>query len=268
MDDIKEKTAVEIEQELIKYSGSDKVISSYDMLDVLVEDSKKVISIKSTYPGLDAVVGGFEGGELTVVSGPTGNGKTLFSQSLTKKFANQDVNCVWFSFEVMPRQFIKSFDIQLPLFYMPSSVKINSLKWLEQRIHEAKLKYDCRVVFIDHLHFLVDMQTRNNMSLEIGATMRSLKKMALKYNMCFFLIAHTGKINLDMEPEINSLRDSSFIAQEADNVFMIWRNLDESALATIKVVKNRKFGTYKKIKLIKKDMFLEEYDELYGPYNE
>lgn len=247
---------IELEQKLVSYEGKDKIISSHDMQLIIANDTRRIISFKTGMDLLDETIGGFEGGELTLISGLTGCGKTLLAQSLTRYFAYQDIKSVWFSYEVMPRQFLKAFGDVLPLFYLPSVLHLNTLEWLEQRILEAKLKYDCRAVFIDHLHFLVDMRTKNNMSLEIGYTMRSLKKMALKHNMCFFLIAHTAKVSPERELDIDSIRDSSFCAQESDNVFMIWRRLQTDSQpewnqAYLKVVKNRKFGTYRKILLQK-----------------
>lgn len=252
----------EQEQALLAYEGEDKIISSYDMLDRVVSVLDESKPIYSDFPELDRVLGGFEGGELTVVSGLSGNGKTLFSQTLTLNMAGRGINSVWFSYEVMPKNFLKAFGESLPLFYMPSVLKDNTLDWLENRIQEAKVKFGCKCVFIDHLHFLVDMRTRNNMSLEIGYTMRSLKKIALRLNICIFLIAHTSKIKTDSELGLDSLRDSSFIAQESDNVLMIWRKLDSEREAYLKVCKNRKYGVFAKIPLIRNSIgYLVELED-------
>ena len=242
---------IEQEKELVNYDGDDKVISSQEMKVVVDANSDRVVSFNSTMPTLDKILGGFEGGELTVISGLTGNGKTLLAQTLTHNFDRQGIKSLWFSYEVLPRNFLKSFGDEFPNFYMPSRLTLNSIDWLEQRIWEAKLKYDCRVVFIDHLHFLLDMKSRLNMSLEIGHVMRSLKGLAIKYNLVFFLIAHTAKVRPDTELDLDSLRDSSFIGQEADNVFMVWRKINTANDAVLKVVKNRKHGTYGKIDIFK-----------------
>lgn len=257
---------LEREQALVDYDGEDKIISSYEMVEKVVASMGNTAPIYSRIPTLDSVLGGFEGGELTVISGLSGNGKTLFSQTITLNFAYQEINSVWFSYEVMPKNFLKAWGEALPLFYMPNTLKDNTLEWLENRIHEAKVKYNCKVVFIDHLHFLVDMRTRNNMSLEIGYTMRSLKKMALKLNLCIFLIAHTSKIKPDSELDLDSLRDSSFIAQESDNVLMIWRRLNSEREAVLKICKNRKNGTFKKIPMVRNEngfmVEMEDYERI------
>lgn len=248
---------IELEKNLYSYKGSDRVLSSHDLKESFGQENK-TIGIKAWIPALDRHICGFQGGELTVISGLTGNGKTLFAQTLTKNFADQNIRSLWFSYEVRADNFFRSFGDKLPLFYMPAKLKENSIDWIEKRIHEAKLKYGISAVFVDHLHFLVSMSSYN-LSTEIGSLMRSIKKLALRFNLCFFLIAHTMKTRPDQELDLGSVRDSSFIEQEADNVFFIWRKPKNPIEATLKIAKNRRLGVFgKKIHLIKKGAFLGE----------
>jgi replicative DNA helicase len=250
------KDLIELEKKLFTYEGQDRVMSSHDMSQALREEDQPIL-IKSGIPTLDNYIDGFEGGELTVISGLTGNGKTLLAQTLTRNFDEQGIKSLWFSYEVMPANFLRAFGEDLPLFYMPARLTGNSLTWINTRIHEAKLKYDIKAVFVDHLHFIVEMN-RGNISVEIGAVMRTLKKIALKFNVAFFLIAHTMKCKPDTELGIGDTRDSSFIEQEADNVFYIWRTKKESQ-AILKIAKNRRNGVFeKKITLFKVGHFLGE----------
>ena len=248
---------IELERKLYEYKGNDRILSSYDLEESFRQEDK-TIGIKSGIPTLDKYIDGFEGGELTVISGLTGNGKTLFAQTLTSNFANRGVQSVWFSYELRSDNFLKSFGNELPLFYMPAKLRENSVAWITTRIHEAKLKYGISAVFVDHLHYLVDM-SRHTMSVEIGAVMRSVKKLALRFNLCFFLIAHTMKIKPDTELDLGDTRDSSFIEQEADNVFYIWRKAKNPNEAVLKIAKNRRLGVFgKKVQLIKTGNFLGE----------
>lgn len=268
METDKLKAQMEREERLAKYQGEDEVISSLKLKEHLSETfkAKKEIALKSGIPALDYNIVSFEGGELTVISGPTANGKTLFGQTLTSAFSAQDKNCLWFTYEVPAYQFLYQFGADIPYFFMPKILSGNSMIWIEDRIIEAKCKFGLDAVFIDHLHFLIDMNSRNNISLEIGNVMRTLKRMALRHNIAFFLLAHTQKTKPDAEMENDSLRDSSFVAQEADNVFFIWRvfsrNGDDSGdKAVLKISKNRRFGIMnKKIQLRKEGAFLVERD--------
>jgi replicative DNA helicase len=256
MRDDSTKNLIETEKKLYSYEGKDRVISSHVMSKAIREEDKPIV-IQSGLPTLDHYIDGFQGGELTVISGLTGNGKTLFAQSLTKNFDEQGIRSLWFSYEVMSANFLNSFGEDLPLFYMPSRLTENSLSWINTRIHEGKLKYQIQAVFVDHLHFIVTMN-RSNISIEIGQAMRAIKKMALQYNVAFFLIAHTQKIKQDVELGLGDTRDSSFIEQEADNVFYLWRTKKENQ-AILKIAKNRRNGIFdKKITLHKIGHYLED----------
>lgn len=250
------------EKILSAYEGEDKVIASPDLHKILLENKKRKISFKANIPSLDEIVDGFEGGELNIVSGITGEGKSLFCQSLTKNFAEQNINSLWFSYEMPSEYFLKRFP-NLPLFYLPQMLKSSSLSWIETRIKEAKIKYDIQAVFVDHLHFLVSMSVLQNSSLAIGHIVREIKKIALRNNIIFFLICHTTKIKPDKELDLGDVRDSSFIEQEADNVFYIWRKRKEENQSTLKIAKNRKSGVVgKKINLHFIEGYLEEMEKL------
>jgi replicative DNA helicase len=144
---------------------------------------------------------------------------------------------------------------------MPMLLKGKSIDWIRDRIQEAKIKYGIRAVFIDHLHFLVDMAKIKNPSLEIGSIVRGLKLIALELNVVIFLVAHSTKIRFDQEPDLDSIRDSSFIPQDADIVLIVWRGRNEAGEFTennkLKVSKSRRTG------VMGKSVILTYRDKLY-----
>jgi len=248
---------IKIEEELLHYEGEDRVVSSFEMQKTLKESQQPEISVMSNIEGLDRWINGFAGGELIIISGKTGQGKTLLLRTLTWHFGMQNKVCLWLSYEEMPRQFLKGF-LELPLFYMPLEMKPGIIWWVEKRILEAKLKYDTRIVMIDHLHFVVDIARMKHPSLEIGTVVRQLKIMAIKHNVIIFLVAHSQKIRAGEEPSIDTVRDSSLIVQDSDMVLVIWRTEEENG-ACLSVEKCRRTGAFKKvIKLEKRDGFLRE----------
>lgn len=243
---------------LKEYQGEDRVVSSEELQQSLSQIHTEVKFWATHIPKLDKMIDGFQNGEVTVISGLTKHGKTLLCQSFTLAFAGQGINSLWFTYEVPARQFLKQFGDALPVFYMPQKLISNLLSWIEQRTIEGVLKYNIQVVFIDHLHFLIDMG-KSNISLEIGKVMRFLKKLALQHNLCIFIVAHLGKTKLEKEPTADDIRDSSFVSQESDNTFMIYRSEKEENVATLKVCLNRRKGILnQKIKLIKVGNFLRE----------
>ena len=158
-----------------RYQGEDELVSSTELLEEIKLDCKReVLRIYSGIPSLDNMIGGFREGQVVVVSGPTGMGKTSLCQTLTENFSNKETKCLWFSFEVGPEEFLSKF-CEMPLFYIPRQLKQNRLDWLEQKIIESIAKYDCKAIFVDHLHFLLEMQKMaeaKSISLLIGMMMK------------------------------------------------------------------------------------------------
>lgn len=226
--------------QLINYEGKDKIISSIEAEGKFKVKKENAKYLKTGLTTLDRHINGFCPGQLIVVSGPTGCGKTTLARTFTYNLEKKNVNCLWFSYEDEPSRFFEKFP-SLPLFYLPEVLLDNSMKWIKQRILEAIIKYRIEIVFIDHLHYLIDMQSRVNMSLHIGSLVRYLKIVAVKYKIVVVLIAHLQKIEVTEEPEIHDIRDSSFIGQEADKVIMIWRGKEDNE-GYLKICKDRDTG--------------------------
>ncbi|MEM5784985.1 MAG: DnaB-like helicase C-terminal domain-containing protein [Candidatus Aenigmatarchaeota archaeon] len=240
------------EEQLINYDGKDRVVSSYEKEKEIEEGSKKFFKIFSHIPTLDKYIDGFESGEMVIVAGATGQGKTTFCQFLTNQFAAQQQYSIWFSYEVTPYQFFKKFD-KLPLFYLPNVLAGKTINWIEDRIIEAKVKYGIKVVFIDHLHYLLNFGYVNNITPEIDYIVRNLKLLALNHNLVLFLMCHLSKVRVDEELENSHLRNSAMIAGEADSVLMIKRDKQRENTSWLKITKSRRIGVMnKKIPLLYK----------------
>ncbi|MBN2178227.1 MAG: hypothetical protein JW743_02205 [Deltaproteobacteria bacterium] len=240
--------------DLSKYDREDKIITSFEMQEI-VKNQKHLFKVKSKIPTLDKLIDGFVPGELIAVSGLTKNGKSLFSQTLTRNFHDQQVFSLWFSFELPPQQFLSCFD-DLPLIYMPRILKAANLDWLENRIIESLQKYRTRIIFLDHLHYIVDMARTRNPSIEIGMVIRKLKLLAVRENLIIFLMCHTKKGN----DGFGEIRDSSFVEQESDAAFMIKRFPDiGDNVACLQINQHRRTGVLqKKVWLEKQGHYLFE----------
>jgi archaellum biogenesis ATPase FlaH len=243
------------------YTGEDEVLTSTEMK-VMVDDEPHREWFRSNVPTLDMKIEGFEAGELIAISGPRKSGKTLFCQSLTKTFQEQELASLWFSYELTPKQFFRAFgEGELPVFLMPKKNKAHDLVWLKDRILESIAKYGTSVVFIDHLHFLFDLAKVRNSSLEIGQVIRFLKSLAIELNITIFILCHMKKLQFDTEPTDTDFRDSSFVASESDTGLIIWRVKDSDNKAWLKICYSRRTGAWeKKIPLIKTGGLLKEAD--------
>lgn len=266
-----EKEKLRLLESFLHYEGRDEVITSKEAWKELEEARRKpAVRFLSKIPKFDNILDGFREGELVILSGLTKQGKTTFAQTLTTNFAQQNIPCLWFSYEVPQEQFLTKFKVPTPYFLLPRNLISNNLDWIKTRIIEGIAKYGIKIVFIDHLHYLLDMPTLakgGNVSLIIGGLMREFKKVALEWKICIVIIAHTKKLDFDMEPHFSDIRDSSFIVQESDLVLMIWRLKDKHTKeykneAKLVVQANRRTGNTGTVYLAFKDnQFYEKAKE-------
>ena len=233
---------------LRNYKGKDEVVIAEEVkksINITDEQKKFLTSIDP----INKILDGFKAGDLITTSGISGNGKTELLISFTKDFIDRNYKVLWVSFEVNPKDFMNRFGDYDPIFFMPKSNVPNNLDWLLSRMIEAKAKYDCDIVIIDHLHFLLDMATLGNKNIShlFGGIIRRIKTYALKLDMAVFLVAHLNKTATKDVPDLPDLRDSSFTYQEADTVLIIHRNNTDEQIdmskryqpAVLRIAKNR-----------------------------
>ena len=256
--DFKKEEFLKKEKELYTYKGDDRVIHSNELNEELklVEDS--IFNLKTHIPTMDRILDGVECGELIVITGLSGQGKTSLMMTITQNMAEHGDKSIWFTLEVTPRQFIKKISAKtsmLPEFYIPRENTDNTLLWIEERILESQVKFNTKVVFIDHINAIFSLESsKGNISLEIGDMVAKIKQIAIKYNLVIFLVAHCKDPIDNKEPNERSIRDSGMIIRLADTVLGIWRVKngkesnrleeieEEDSWAKCRIWKNRRTG--------------------------
>lgn len=213
-------------QEIAKaYSGDDEVISSEE----LVEAMLKMPPREKFYTGharLDALMEGWLTGESIFVSGITKHGKTSLMMELSVCFEKQ--NPLWLSFEEKPIELIRKFHEKtgiIPHFYTPRRDEKKNLEWVERKIIEAKAKYGTKVVFLDHIGFVKDHEMRpgENEANCYERISRSIHSLAGKWDVIFFHLGHLKMVSITQNPDIENIKGSSAMAQEADLTMLVWR---------------------------------------------
>lgn len=208
-----------------EYEGEDRVVSS----DELREELESLPPKEKFYSGfeyLDKKMEGFVTGESVFVSGITKHGKTSFMMELSARFAEK--NPLWLSFEEKPIDLMRKFYEKTgtyPHFYTPRRNEKKTLEWVEKKIIEAKAKYDSKVVFLDHIGFVKDDEQKPG---ELEATCyerisRAIHTMAVKWDVLFFHLGHLTKVGITQNPDIENIKGSSAMSQEADLSILIWR---------------------------------------------
>lgn len=242
------------------YNGEDKVISTIDLLEK-IKNMPPERQVMSGIAALDNILEGFRERQLIILSGVTKHGKTSFAVELTVRLEKE--NPLWLPFEEPAIDLVRKFterNANPPLFYTPETMMGNNLEWIEKKIVEAKAKFDTKFVVIDHLGFIQDAEqarTDENGSYKIERIVRSLKKLAVKWDVYIMLLAHLTKTKIDVNPTIEDLKGSSAIAQEADTVMVLWRRTERvngkieiTNEANLSIQANRRNGKTGNVSLI------------------
>jgi KaiC/GvpD/RAD55 family RecA-like ATPase len=172
------------------------------------------------------LMGGFKDGDLIVIAGITGHGKTTLAQSITCGLVEFGLPCLWFSYEVFNHYLWQAFtEMGLnteSLTYAPLKNSTGNLDWVRKKIKEGKEKYFIKGVFIDHLGFLEKQGVNQNYnySAYLSELCRDIKMIAREEEIFIVLMAHVNKTE---DPKLINLSHSAGIAQEADVVIMIKR---------------------------------------------
>lgn len=214
---------MEKDLKIIDTTIPDRVVSSVELKEELgkLEPQK---GFNSGFDKLDKMTKGFKEGDLVILSGLTGNGKSTFAVALAQQFLTQGAVPLFFSYEMSSSELLEKFGDPMPVFYLPRLAKSKSPEWIENKIVEAIKKFDVKVVFIDHLHYLVDEYTTRskNTSEMLGQMCRDFKQIARRQKVIIFLLCHVRKFTTE-HPHMQDVKDSSGIIQEADTVLIIHR---------------------------------------------
>lgn len=200
--------------------------------------------------------GGVRDGDLVIITGRPGEGKTSFAQAIIKNLSEDYLFSIFFSYEVMVDNVYAKFKLMGmgddPIVIVPKKIITGNLKWVKEKIIEAQEKHMIKFAVIDHIDFLTpsDMKNSDQLRMVLKNTTLELKSMAIELGIIIFLIVHTKKVPNHREVELEDIGESSGIGQLADFVFSVARDFLEDdrgvMIATdnglIKILKNRLTG--------------------------
>lgn len=248
-----EKIAAELERATIaaRESVAGAQIATSSTLDRLYSDlwdwwgSEDDALTRFKYPieKLNSAYGGYGAGELLVVTGYSGDGKSIVGLQFFEALTAAGENAAYFSLEMPALQVGRRLIAMggVPIWRMKTSEQRNdgylseralkSVSRLDKRpgrvyggsttigritAEQARHKYS--VIIVDHLH---RMPYREREDLE--ATVRAFKNLALDTGCAVILLCQLARRDGFPRPTLAQLRDTAVIEHEADGVFAIYR---------------------------------------------
>lgn len=217
------------EELLRNYKGDDEIVP-WEYFEEKIKNSPHVEIMPLNQPQLDMYMGGgISKGQLIALTGITKSGKTSWAIDMTHRM--QEHNPLWFPFEETAEELVSKhikYNRVLPKAYSPKNLTNYDIKWIEEKIIESVIKYNTKVVFVDHLHFLANFgETKERFDLQLTKLVSDLKKLAKKTDTAVILIVHLRKVMLDKAPDINDIKETSSVAQWADKVLIVWREAEK-----------------------------------------
>jgi len=152
---------------------------------------------------------------------------TLWAKSLLQNLSKKGERAVVFQYESPYSRYLKSWGENPPLFYLPLQLRDKTSDWLEERIREAKQKYNINIVIIDPINKLLNYEKRQSPTIQINSIVGKLKDICLEYNVIIFVLAHARRLEKGANLDENMIRESQILASESDRVWIIDRIVDK-----------------------------------------
>ena len=221
----------------------------------ILDESKQKTLIKSGFNAMDEMIGGFSRGEMVVIGGRPGMGKTQLLVSLALNIS-KNLPLLYFSFDLSLSLLTNRFLAAMSGIAMDDilrhdlmeeekatlqgvgeqlgklNIYINdsgntSLTALRAHIEKQVQEKGVQVIMVDYLQMLSSSRYRNQRDLEIGHISRELKNIAKDMNVCVIVSSQLSRSvesrNGLRYPRLSDLRESGAIEQDADKVLFIYR---------------------------------------------
>jgi len=140
------------------------------------------------------------------------------------------------------------------IYYLPRGVSSRDIYNQAKRMKET---IGLDILFVDYLQFLNDCWAtgRENQNVRVGEVCKRLKSIVNDLEIPVIVASQLSRslehrAEDSRKPNLADLRDSGNIEQDADVVFLLWRDPEDDRVLEVKMAKNRQLGDAPAIKLI------------------
>lgn len=226
-------------------NASDRFLTDAE-LEYQGKDNPRVV--KTGFPSLDRLIGGFEKGELITLGGYSGGGKTTLALNIATQIAQAGGNVLYFSLEMtkveMHKRLVcsslrisdfskitqeefyavveksKSLENELPLeFIDDADITVEKISAI------CAGKKDLSLIIIDHLHILRSEKRFKDQLALLTYLSRKVKIIAQELNIPILLLSQLNRSNAGRDvksPILSDLRGSGSIEQDSNLVMFVY----------------------------------------------
>lgn len=232
-----------------------------ELADVAAVDLSKLPKINTGIAMLDRVIGGLYYGQVILVTGKRGEGKSTVMSQLAAEALNQGLRVLAYSGELPDYHFRRWLDMQLAgpqnvetsynqfsdaVYRLPEDVTEQIGEWYRGRayiydnnavddedaalldtVEQAVCRYGINLVCIDNLMTAIDAASTDTQYLKQSHFVRQLKQLAVKHNIAVLLVAHPRKTQGDVS-ENDAVSGSADITNRVDTVISYVKNGEDA----------------------------------------
>lgn len=214
-----------------------------------------------------------EGGDVTVIGARPSVGKSAISLQMIEHICGCGKKVGYFNLEMGEEQVFQRLNSRFSKIgitrmrrakeflndeqerYRKANDKMKSLNLIvstgSKTVSEIKnesrhQKFD--VIVIDYLQLIKADRINANRAAEVGYISKSIKELAMELKVPVILLSQLNRVSErseTKEPTMADLRESGDIEQDASNIILLWKMVDDGSLIGLKVDKNRQGGLMK-----------------------
>lgn len=240
-----------------------------DELDKRQQSGERIHGITTGFEDLDRLTGGLLGGQLIVLAGRPGEGKTTLAYCIAQNAAIKRIPSIMFSLEMQREELLtrsvssltgldaerlksaeldgadwqKITDASAKLKGAPLYIDDTgglSINQIRSRARKMKKRHGIRLIVVDYLQLVSNRSDTREQ--EIAGISRELKKLGKELNVPVIALSQLNRAveqRASKRPVLSDLRESGAIEQDADIVAFIYRDEDADGVTELLIAKHR-----------------------------